>query len=133
MADERANRKMSADGTDISSKQELGLSLQQLYDTLNLALEKLAGTDIEKAEQIVRTTYLLDLYRFGHSLLIKYQKSAAQLLSGPIGPFMDYPEQLFLDALQERPPVAQNIRTLSQNVAAVNQQIDQVVEYIYTL
>jgi hypothetical protein len=100
-----ANRKMSADGTDISSASEVAITLQELYDTLNLALEYQVGSDASKAEQIVGSTYLLQLYQLGHSLLLQLQHQASQILGGPIGAFLDYPEQLFLDALLEKPPV----------------------------
>lgn len=99
------NRKMSADGTDLSATAEVGKSLQELYDILNLALEKLAGKDPSKAEEIVNNTYLLQLFQYGHSLLKQLQETAKQLLASPIGPFLDYPEQTFLDALCEKPPV----------------------------
>lgn len=98
-----ANRKMSADGTDISSTAEVGISLQELYDTLNLALEHLAGTDVEQAEQVVNSTYLLHLFQLGHSLVQQLQTEAQQIHSGPIGPFLDYPEQLFIDSLRDSP------------------------------
>ncbi len=100
-----ANRKMSADGTDISTAGEVGKSLQDLYDSLNLALEYLAGTDVGKAEQITSSTYLLHLFQLGYSLLKQPQNVAQEIISSPIGPFLDYPEQLFLDALLEQPPV----------------------------
>lgn len=100
-----SNRKMSADGTDSSSASEVGRSLQELYDTLNLALEQQVGTDTNKAEQLVNSTYLLQLFQHGNSLLLQLQNQAKQLLSGPIGPYLDYPEQLFLDGLMEKPPV----------------------------
>ncbi|SHI47726.1 hypothetical protein SAMN02745165_00167 [Malonomonas rubra DSM 5091] len=100
-----ANRKMSADSTDISSPSELGSSLQELYNILNLALEHLAGKNVDKAIDIVAQTYLQQLFQLGHSLLKRLQTQAKQLLLGPLGPFFDYPEQLFLDALMEKPPV----------------------------
>ena len=98
-----ANRKMSADSSDISDTAEVSTSLQALYGTLNLALEYLAGTDANKAEQIVNSTYLLHLFQLGNSLLKQVQTTAKEILASPIGPFLDYPEQLFLDALLENP------------------------------
>ncbi len=98
-----ANRKMSADDTDISVTTEVSRSLQQLYDSLNLALEYLAGTDADKAEQIVGSTYLLHLFQLGHSLQKQLQTAAQQIVASPIGPFLDYPELLFIDSLLETP------------------------------
>jgi len=99
------NRKMSADGTDISSAEQVGTSLQELYDTLNLALEHQAGTDVGKAEQVVSSTYLLSLFQLGSSLLAQVRHQAQQLLDSPVGSFFDYPEQLFLNSLTEKPPL----------------------------
>ena len=99
-----ANRKMSADQTDMSSSGEVAKTLQSLYDTLNLALEYLAGRDLARAEKIFRTSYLSKLFQLGHSLLLKRQQRAQKLLDGPIGPHLDYLEQLFLNALIENPP-----------------------------
>lgn len=100
-----ANRKMSADSIDISSTEDIGSSLQQLYDTLNLALEYLVGNNIEQAMGVVNQTYLLQLFQLGHSLLQQLQDQAKTLLQSDIGAYLDYPEQLFLDALLESPPV----------------------------
>lgn len=100
-----ANRKMSADNIDISSTKEVGNSLQELYDTLNLALEYLAGKDTEQAQDVVNQTYLLQLFQLGYSLRQQFKDQAGALLKSSIGHYFDYPEQLFLDALQEHPPV----------------------------
>lgn len=133
------NRKMSADGTDISSASEVGVSLQELYDTLNLALEQQAGVDVDKAEQIVHNTYLIQLFQHGHSLLQQVQNKAQQILSSPIGRYLDYPEQLFLDALTEKTPVfyrqasedapsdIQTIKTL-KTLELVKRQLDELTD-----
>lgn len=98
-----ANRKMSADRTDVSAPREVSLTLQSLYDHINLALEYLAGKDIARAEAIFRTTFLVRLFQLGHSLLAKRQQRVRVLLDSPIGPFLDYPEQLFLETLTGEP------------------------------
>jgi len=100
-----ANRKMSADQTDLSSSREVRQALQSVYDTLNLALEYLSGQDIAQADQIFHSNYLLRLFQVGHSLLLKHQQRAKQLIKGPLGSYFDFPEQVFLDSLLENPPV----------------------------
>ena len=119
------NRKMSADGTDISAAADIGSSLQQLYDTLNLALEYLAGTNFEKAEQIVNSTYLLHLFQLGHSLQKQLVTAAQKIVASPIGPFLDYPEQLFIDSLLDTPAMLYHEATTEmpshlQPIATVN-------------
>ncbi len=100
-----SNRKMSADRADLASPQDVAQTVQGIYDTLNLALEYLAGNDFGKAEQIVHSTYLLHLFQLGHSLVKKRQARAETLAKCPIYPFVDYPELLFIDSLLEQPPL----------------------------
>lgn len=132
-----ANRKMSADKTDLASATDIGISLQQIYDTLNLALEHLAGSDIVEAEHVINSTYLLHLFQLGHSLITQEQKTALQILNGPIGHLLDYPEQLFLDALLENPPALYRQATddkpsdlqpiaTSKNLSLVNRRLQQI-------
>ncbi|MEA3363722.1 MAG: DUF6178 family protein, partial [Thermodesulfobacteriota bacterium] len=70
------------------------------YNALNLALEFLAGTDLDKADTLFRNTYLLNLFQLGHSLVKKLQTRAKNISIGQIYPFLDYPELLFIDSLQ---------------------------------
>jgi len=99
------NRKMSADAADISDPEQVISSVQDLYNILNLALEHQAGHNVQQAIQLVENTYLLHLFQLGHSLLQQIRNRAHRLVSGALGARFDYPEQLFLDALQEQPPV----------------------------
>ena len=97
------NRKMSADQTDISSPAEVSSTLQSTYDTLNLALEYLAGQDGERADEIFRSVYLLQLFQLGHSLIKRLQERSRRLLDTQAYPFFDYPELLFVDSLLQSP------------------------------
>ncbi len=98
-----ANRKMSADQTDLASTEAISENLQSLYRTLNLALENLVGNDLGQAEAIFKTSYLQQLYQYGYSLIRKRQLQAQQLVTSPIGKLLDYPEQLFIDSLLQQP------------------------------
>ncbi len=98
------NRKMSADNIDIAEIKNVSAAFQATYDTLNLALESLAGTDLAKAEQIFHSTYLLQLFQLGYSLVKNRQARAEQIQSHDIYTFLDYPELLFIDSLLEDPP-----------------------------
>ncbi|MEA3363799.1 MAG: DUF6178 family protein, partial [Thermodesulfobacteriota bacterium] len=64
-----ANRKMSADNIDIAESDAVTETFQSTYNALNLALEFLAGTDLDKADTLFRNTYLLNLFQLGHSLV----------------------------------------------------------------
>ncbi len=94
-----ANRKMSADNIDIADPGYVAETFQSTYDTLNLALEFLAGMDLDKADKIFHNTYLLHLFQLGHSLIKKLQTRAEAISTGQIYPFLDYPELLFIDSL----------------------------------
>ena len=97
------NRKMSADKIDLAETEEVAETFQSTYDTLNLALEFLAGADLDKAETIFHNTYLLHLFQLGHSLLKKQQIRGEKIRSNQIYPFLDYPELLFIDSLLQQP------------------------------
>jgi len=99
-----ANRKLSADNVDLSSAQQLGEAIQSVYDTLNLALEYLTANDIQKAEQIFATTYLLRLFQLGHSLIQERLTRAKSLAKSPLYSLLDYQEFLFIDSLLQSPP-----------------------------
>ena len=95
---------MSADNIDISDISYVTETLQGTYDTLNLALEFLAGTDEHKAEGIFNNTYLLHLFQLGSSLIKKRQIKGEKIVTSRIYPFLDYPELLFIDSLVQNPP-----------------------------
>ncbi|MDX2494483.1 MAG: DUF6178 family protein [Desulfuromusa sp.] len=95
-----ANRKMSADNIDVAESDSVAETFQSTYDTLNLALEFLAGSDLDKADTIFRNTYLLSLFQLGYSLIKKLQTRAKNIRTGQIYPFLDYPELLFIDSMQ---------------------------------
>ena len=99
-----ANRKMSADNIDISDISDVTETLQGTYDTLNLALEFLAGMDQHKAKEIFNNTYLLHLFQLGSSLIKKRQIKGEKIVTSQIYPFLDYPELLFIDSLVQNPP-----------------------------
>ncbi len=99
-----ANRKMSADKIDIADSASLAETLQATYDTLNLALEFLAGTESNKAKTIFHNTYLLHLFQLGSSLVKKRQQRGEKISSGQIYQFLDFPELLFIDSLVQNPP-----------------------------
>ncbi|SEA12589.1 hypothetical protein SAMN05660420_01296 [Desulfuromusa kysingii] len=99
-----ANRKMSADNIDVAEAKYVSTAFQSTYDTLNLALEFLAGSDIDKAEEIFKTTYLLHLFQVGNSLIKKLQDQAEKIRLSSIYPYLDYPELLFIDSLLQNPP-----------------------------
>lgn len=98
------NRKISADNVDFSDHRQVSQALQETYDTINLALEFLAGKDAEKAETTFNTTYLVQLFQLGHSLIRQRQTAAEAVAASTLYPYLDYPDLLFIDSLLETPP-----------------------------
>lgn len=131
------NRKMSADAIDISAADQVKSAIQSVYDTLNLALESVAGKNSTDAEQVFKSTYLLRLFQLGFSLIEQNRLRAVAISDSAIYPFLDYPELLFIDSLLETPPCLylpgdderpaslQRIRTL-QEINSVNFRLGQV-------
>lgn len=99
-----ANRKLSADLVDPSRDEAVSQSLAQLYDMLNLGLEKLAGQDVDRAAALFRNSYLLHIFQLGHSLVSDLAARARAFVDSPFGNLLDGPFKRFVETLQERPP-----------------------------
>lgn len=98
------NRKFSADQIDLSSTTEVREAMQQTYDILNLALEYLAGKDLNQATEIFHTTWLQRLFQLGHSLISREQERAAAIKKHSHVGLMDESATLFIDLLTQQPP-----------------------------
>jgi hypothetical protein len=99
-----ANRKMAADHVDLSDERAVSSSLSQLYSGLNLGMEHLAGQDIARAAELLRESYLLQIFQIGHSLIKELANRGKQLLATPAGKLLDGPYRRFIDSLQQNPP-----------------------------
>jgi hypothetical protein len=131
------NRVMSAERVDFSSKESLQNTLQACYDRLNLALEYLSSPDGGNSREIFQTTYLVQLFQLGHSLLQQRRQRAEKIAAGALYPHLDYPELLFIDALlespayfyrnawEDRPSHLQPIRSL-QELKLIDQRLEQI-------
>ncbi len=131
------NRVMSADRVDFSARENLQETLQSCYDRLNLALEYLSTPDGGNSREIFQSTYLVQLFQLGHSLLHQRRQRAESIARGPLYPHLDYPELLFVDALLEspayfyrsawkdRPSHLQPIRSL-QELKLIDQRLAQI-------
>ena len=99
-----ANRKMAADLVDLSREDAVSTSLSQLYASLNLGLEHLAKQDVPRASEIFKTSYLLQIFQVGHSLVKTLADRGKALLATPTGKFLDGPYRRFIESLQLNPP-----------------------------
>ncbi len=126
------NRKFSADCIDLSSTTEVRDALQQTYDNLNLALQYLAGTDLDRATEIFHTTWLQRLFQLGHSLISHEQDRATAIKKDPHFADLDESSTFFIDLLSQQPPrhFCEGCDTCPSEICAINtmeqiQRIDQ--------
>lgn len=98
------NRVMVADGVDVGDSAAVQETLEQVYGCLNIALEQLCGTSLEKALEVFDGTYLLGLFRLGHNITLRLQQEARHLLGSAIGVYLDGPYAALVKALQGRRP-----------------------------
>jgi hypothetical protein len=116
------NRKFSADRIDLSSSTEVRDALQQTYDNLNLALQYLAGTDLDRATEIFHTTWLQRLFQLGHSLISFEQDRAAVIKKDPNFTALDESSTFFIDLLTQQPPsyFCEGSETCPSEICAIN-------------
>jgi hypothetical protein len=74
------NQIMSADGLLVPELDVLVSTCQKVARVLNLALERLCGKDLSKAEQALRTHSFVDLFRVGIGLTLKLKWEAERWL-----------------------------------------------------
>jgi hypothetical protein len=74
------NQIMSAEGLLVPELDVLVSACQKVARVLNLALERLCGKDLSKAEQALRTHSFVDLFRVGFGLTLKLKWEAERWL-----------------------------------------------------
>jgi hypothetical protein len=74
------NQIMSADGLLVPELDVLVSTCQKVARVLNLALERLCGKDLSKAQQALRTHSFIDLFRVGFGLTLKLKWEAERWL-----------------------------------------------------
>lgn len=98
------NRVMVADGVDVGDTAAVQETLEQVYGYLNIALEQLCGSSLDRAQEVFEGTYLVGLFRFGHNLVLGLQQEARRLFASSIGPYLDGPYAALVASLQGRKP-----------------------------
>jgi hypothetical protein len=98
------NRVMVADAVDVGDSDAVQETLEQVYGCLNIALEQLCGSSLEKAREVFDSTYLLGLFRLGHNITLELQQEARRLQVSAIGAYLDGPYTALIGALQGRKP-----------------------------
>ena len=93
------NKLMIADQVDPGDREQVAAALEILYGTLNLALEFLAGHDIEQAEELFHSVYFEHLFRLGFSITLQLGRRAAKLSAASVGRYLDAPLRPAVDAL----------------------------------
>lgn len=99
------NRVMVADGVDVGDSVAVQETMEQVYGYLNIALEHLCGSSVEKAQEIFEHSYLLGLFRLGYNLTLELQREARRLGATSVGPYLDGPYLALVSALQNKKPL----------------------------
>lgn len=98
------NKLMIAEQIDPGDREQVSAALERLYGTLNLALEFLAGQDIEQAGELFDSVYFEYLFRLGFSLTLQLGRRAGKIVAAPLGRFLDASLRPAVEALcQDRP------------------------------
>lgn len=99
------NRVMVADGVDVGDSVAVQETMEQVYGYLNIALEHLCGSSLEKAKEVFEHSYLLGLFRLGYNLTLELQREARRLRATSVGPYLDGPYLALVTALQGKKPL----------------------------
>lgn len=98
------NKLMAADQVDPGDSAQVSGALDRLYGTLNLALEWLAGQDVEAAAGVFDQVYYEFLFRLGSSLSQQLARRARKIMASAIGPYIDLPLRQAVEALVRKRP-----------------------------
>ncbi len=100
------NRVLVAEGVDFSDREQVAAAVRLTHDTVNLALERLAGADLDRGVAVVGQHHLQHLFQLGWGLLIGLRRRAKETVGrlglspekGEIG-FLDTPHREALSGL----------------------------------
>ncbi len=98
------NKVLMADHVEAGNLEEARTAAQGALGLLDLALEYLAGDDLEQAGKVLQDNYAEQLFRLGFSLTLRLQQRAGAIRKTPVGPYLDPPFRTLLEALLLRRP-----------------------------
>ncbi len=98
------NRVMVADGVDVGDRVAAQETLERVYGYLNIALEHLCGSSLEKARELFAGIYLQALFQLAHNLVERLRREAVRLFESSIGSFLDGPYAALIGSLRGRFP-----------------------------
>lgn len=99
-----ANKLLMAEQVDLGDLTAVRDAVKRGYDTLNLALEFLAGSDPLAAARTMNAVYLEELFRLGHSLTLRLQRRARDVQASAIGAYLEGGEKQLVEALLPHRP-----------------------------
>ncbi len=98
------NKVAMADRIDIGDIDQVQSVIRKTYGLLNLALEFMAGTELDTARHLLEDVYCERLFRLGFSLTLRLQRRARNLVGSTIGPYLDGPFRALLTPMLESCP-----------------------------
>ncbi len=99
------NKLMTADHADVGDYSQVREKTEELYRYLNIALEHLCGTDVEKASRVFDSVYTQALFRLGFNLTLELRRRAHGVKKSPVGPYLDGPHRALVAALSHVKPL----------------------------
>jgi hypothetical protein len=98
------NKVLMAERVDLGALDQVRAAVERTFAILNLGLEQLGGDDVEAARRHLHDAYAEQLFRLGFSLTLRLQRQARALQEASIGPYLDRPFRVVIDALLQRRP-----------------------------
>jgi hypothetical protein len=99
------NKVMMADRVQMGDIDQVSIVISKVDAYLNLALEWLAGQDVDAAKECLANCYGEDLFRLGYSLTLKLQRRAAAVARTTIAPYLDHNARACIAALNRKTPL----------------------------
>jgi hypothetical protein len=98
------NKVLIADRVDVGDAEVVQQSAEEVYHTLSLALEFLAGDDVTRAREVFGSCYVEHLFQVGYSLLLRLQRRATAVAGSVVAPYLDGPFRALVEALRRSKP-----------------------------
>lgn len=99
------NKVIMADRVNMGEIEQVSDVIRKVDSCLNLALEWLAGDDVDAARGCLSSRYCEDLFRVGFSLILRLQRRATLIGKSTVAPYLDVNARSCLAALQQYPPL----------------------------
>ncbi len=99
------NKVIMADRIEMGNLEQVSKVISKVDAYLNLALEWLAGQDVDAAQKCLTDCYCEDLFRLGYSMTLRLQRRATIVGKTTVAPYLDHNARACVAALNQNPPL----------------------------